>query len=90
MAVWEAALAAEWNARDVWVHGEVTGSNLLLATTGCAASSTSDAPRSATRPAMSRQRGRCSRASAVSASNRRFEPTPAPGRRHEGGLCGRH
>ena len=31
IAVWEAALAAEWNGPDVWVHGDVTGSNLLLA-----------------------------------------------------------
>lgn len=30
MAVWEAALAAEWSGPDVWVHGDVTGSNLLL------------------------------------------------------------
>jgi aminoglycoside phosphotransferase (APT) family kinase protein len=30
LAVWEAALAAEWNGPDVWVHGDVTGSNLLL------------------------------------------------------------
>ena len=30
MAVWEAALAAEWNGCDVWVHGDVTGSNLLF------------------------------------------------------------
>jgi aminoglycoside phosphotransferase (APT) family kinase protein len=28
--VWEAALDAEWNGPDVWVHGDVTGSNLLL------------------------------------------------------------
>jgi aminoglycoside phosphotransferase (APT) family kinase protein len=28
--VWEAALAAEWTGPDVWVHGDVTGSNLLL------------------------------------------------------------
>jgi hypothetical protein len=27
MAVWEAALAAEWNGPDVWVHGDATGSN---------------------------------------------------------------
>jgi hypothetical protein len=30
LAVWEAALAAEWNGPDVSVHGDVTGSNLLL------------------------------------------------------------
>jgi aminoglycoside phosphotransferase (APT) family kinase protein len=30
LAVWEAALAAAWNGPDVWVHGDVTGSNLLL------------------------------------------------------------
>jgi Phosphotransferase enzyme family len=30
MAVWEAALAADRNGRDVWVHGDVTGSNLLF------------------------------------------------------------
>lgn len=30
IAVWEAALAAPWNGPDVWVHGDVTGSNLLL------------------------------------------------------------
>ena len=28
--VWDAALAAEWSGPDVWVHGDVTGSNLLL------------------------------------------------------------
>jgi aminoglycoside phosphotransferase (APT) family kinase protein len=28
--VWDAALAAEWNGPDVWVHGDVTGSNLLI------------------------------------------------------------
>jgi aminoglycoside phosphotransferase (APT) family kinase protein len=28
--VWEAALATEWKGPDVWVHGDVTGSNLLL------------------------------------------------------------
>jgi aminoglycoside phosphotransferase (APT) family kinase protein len=28
--VWEAASAAEWRGPDVWVHGDVTGSNLLL------------------------------------------------------------
>jgi aminoglycoside phosphotransferase (APT) family kinase protein len=30
LAVWEAALVAEWNGPDVWVHGDVTGSNLLV------------------------------------------------------------
>jgi aminoglycoside phosphotransferase (APT) family kinase protein len=30
LGVWEAALAAEWTGPDVWVHGDVTGSNLLL------------------------------------------------------------
>jgi aminoglycoside phosphotransferase (APT) family kinase protein len=30
LAVWEAALGAEWAGPDVWVHGDVTGSNLLL------------------------------------------------------------
>jgi aminoglycoside phosphotransferase (APT) family kinase protein len=30
LEVWEAALAAEWDGPDVWVHGDVTGSNLLL------------------------------------------------------------
>ena len=29
-AVWEAALAAKWNGPAVWVHGDVTGSNLLF------------------------------------------------------------
>lgn len=28
--VWEAALAAHWEGPDVWVHGDVTGSNLLV------------------------------------------------------------
>jgi aminoglycoside phosphotransferase (APT) family kinase protein len=28
--VWDAALAAEWRGPAVWVHGDVTGSNLLL------------------------------------------------------------
>jgi aminoglycoside phosphotransferase (APT) family kinase protein len=28
--VWEAALAEEWTGPGVWVHGDVTGSNLLL------------------------------------------------------------
>jgi aminoglycoside phosphotransferase (APT) family kinase protein len=28
--VWDAALAAEWEGPDVWVHGDITGSNLLL------------------------------------------------------------
>jgi aminoglycoside phosphotransferase (APT) family kinase protein len=30
IAVWQAALAAEWNWPDVWVHGDITGSNLLI------------------------------------------------------------
>ena len=30
LEVWEAALAATWSGPDVWVHGDVTGSNLLL------------------------------------------------------------
>jgi len=30
-AVWDSALSAEWAGSDVWVHGDVTGSNLLLA-----------------------------------------------------------
>lgn len=30
-AVWDAAMAATWSGPDVWVHGDVTGSNLLLA-----------------------------------------------------------
>jgi aminoglycoside phosphotransferase (APT) family kinase protein len=30
LAVWDAALAAEWDGPDVWVHGDVTGSNLLI------------------------------------------------------------
>jgi len=30
LAVWEAALASEWTGPSVWVHGDVTGSNLLL------------------------------------------------------------
>lgn len=30
LAVWEAAVAAEWSGPDVWVHGDVTGSNLLM------------------------------------------------------------
>jgi aminoglycoside phosphotransferase (APT) family kinase protein len=29
-AVWNAALAAESHAPDVWVHGDITGSNLLV------------------------------------------------------------
>jgi aminoglycoside phosphotransferase (APT) family kinase protein len=29
--VWEAALAATWNGSPVWVHGDVTASNLLIA-----------------------------------------------------------
>jgi aminoglycoside phosphotransferase (APT) family kinase protein len=28
--VWETALEAEWTGPDVWVHGDITGSNLLL------------------------------------------------------------
>ena len=28
--VWDAALAVQWTGPDVWVHGDVTGSNLLL------------------------------------------------------------
>jgi aminoglycoside phosphotransferase (APT) family kinase protein len=28
--VWQEALAAAWDGRPVWVHGDVTGSNLLL------------------------------------------------------------
>jgi aminoglycoside phosphotransferase (APT) family kinase protein len=28
--VWEAALAATWHGPSVWVHGDVTGSNLLV------------------------------------------------------------
>jgi len=30
LEAWEAALAEEWNGLDAWVHGDVTGSNLLL------------------------------------------------------------
>ncbi len=30
LEVWDAATAADWNGPDVWVHGDVTGSNLLL------------------------------------------------------------
>jgi aminoglycoside phosphotransferase (APT) family kinase protein len=30
LEVWDAALAADWAGLDVWVHGDVTGSNLLL------------------------------------------------------------
>jgi aminoglycoside phosphotransferase (APT) family kinase protein len=29
-AVWEAALAAPWRGPDVWLHGDVTASNLLV------------------------------------------------------------
>ncbi len=29
-AVWEAALAATWHGRPVWIHGDVTASNLLV------------------------------------------------------------
>jgi len=28
--VWDAALATPWSGPDVWVHGDVTGSNLLM------------------------------------------------------------
>jgi aminoglycoside phosphotransferase (APT) family kinase protein len=28
--VWDAAVAAEWGGPDVWAHGDVTGSNLLV------------------------------------------------------------
>jgi hypothetical protein len=62
MAVWEAALAAEWNGAMSGSTATSPAPTCCFATTGCAASSTSDAPRSATRPAISRQRGRCSRA----------------------------
>jgi aminoglycoside phosphotransferase (APT) family kinase protein len=30
VAAWEAAMAADWTGRDVWIHGDVTGSNLLM------------------------------------------------------------
>jgi len=30
LEVWEAAIAEEWDGPDVWVHGDLTGSNLLL------------------------------------------------------------
>lgn len=30
LAVWEAAIALPWSGRDVWVHGDVTGSNFLM------------------------------------------------------------
>jgi aminoglycoside phosphotransferase (APT) family kinase protein len=30
IGVWESALATKWSGPDVWVHGDVTGSNLLL------------------------------------------------------------
>ncbi|HEX4863493.1 MAG TPA: aminoglycoside phosphotransferase family protein [Acidimicrobiales bacterium] len=30
LEVWEAAAAERWTGPDVWVHGDVTGSNLLL------------------------------------------------------------
>lgn len=30
LEAWEAALAAEWSGPDVWAHGDITGSNLLL------------------------------------------------------------
>ena len=29
--VWDAALSEQWRGPDVWVHGDVTGSNLLVA-----------------------------------------------------------
>lgn len=31
LAVWEEAVASRWEAPPVWVHGDVTGSNLLVA-----------------------------------------------------------
>lgn len=34
LAVWDAAMSAERNQRDVWVHGDVTESNLLVDSTG--------------------------------------------------------
>lgn len=34
MAVWEAAIAAPSNEQDGWVHGDVTGSNLLVDDSG--------------------------------------------------------
>ncbi len=30
-AVWEAALASRWQGRPVWVHGDVSAANLLVA-----------------------------------------------------------
>ena len=30
LAVWEAAMTAEWKGPNVWIHGDVTGSNLLM------------------------------------------------------------
>ena len=30
LGVWEAALAEDWHGPDVWAHGDITGSNLLL------------------------------------------------------------
>jgi aminoglycoside phosphotransferase (APT) family kinase protein len=30
VGVWEAALAGEWRGADLWVHGDVAGSNLLM------------------------------------------------------------
>lgn len=30
-ATWDAALAASWNERPVWVHGDIVASNLLVA-----------------------------------------------------------
>lgn len=30
LAVWEAAIAAPYTGRPVWVHGDMTGSNLLV------------------------------------------------------------
>jgi aminoglycoside phosphotransferase (APT) family kinase protein len=30
IAVWKAAMTAEWTGPNVWVHGDVTGSNLLM------------------------------------------------------------
>jgi aminoglycoside phosphotransferase (APT) family kinase protein len=90
MTVWKAALATVWQRPSVWVHGDVTNSNLLVQggllcavlDFGCSAVGAL--------PATVGSRGRTSfhaRAARRSAPDSRS--MRAPGRAAVGGRCGR-
>jgi aminoglycoside phosphotransferase (APT) family kinase protein len=89
VAVWEAAMEARWNGPDVWVHGDVTGSNLLMRDDRLCASSISGARQLAIPPATSPRRGRCSREAAARRSSTRWAATRNPLRVLAAGLSGR-